>query len=445
MENHIETLKSFQPISQKTPDEIPAVIQSTLDVLGSCSCLTDFTPESDKFQEISNLVLEAFKILKGVCPKGKQFQQVLLESKELLALIQHILEFAQSNENILKLRLSTVQLLFNLSVGENTYKIFNKFRETFIEGLNPEINCEGISEQEYAKYCNTNALMLFNVINTPEYAEELLESGELLKILEFSVRHTLNEEELADNVQLLLNTFVTALPETAMIYEKLPDNLRLQFLYYIHDTMREEEISQELLDKLILRFKQTSDSILKPDGTGVDTTKPKEVYSLLEIIAVASQSENEMKETVAIDGSLFLNIGCLLMSIQKLGKNPSSIFAPAQKLEQLAPNSSLPSTFETDISYKFKTLLVQTMANLLYKNKKNQELVREMDILLAILDCTNVDARNPLIKEYSIWAIRNACENNPENQQIVASLTKVGNVKSDVVSEISESVIRIQK
>lgn len=83
------------------------------------------------------------------------------------------------------------------------------------------------------------------------------------------------------------------------------------------------------------------------------------------------------------------------MSIQKLGKDPKSIFAPIQKLEQLAPNSTHSSSIENEISYKFKTLLVQTLANLLYKNKRNQELVREMDILIAILDCTNVDARNP--------------------------------------------------
>lgn len=275
--------------------------------------LTEMTPENAKFSEYASIVLEVFKILKGVCPKGKQFQQVLLESKDLLTIIQHILslEVTEVTETLHNLRLSTVQLLFNMSVGDNTYKIFNKFRETFIGGLNPDFQYESkVPETEHAKYCNTVALMLFNVISSPVYAEELHESGELLRILEYSLKHTLNDEMLPDNVQLLLNTFATALPETALIYEYLSEQLRLQFLYYIHDTMKEEEISQELLDKLILRFKQTSDSILTPDGSGADKSKPKEVYCLLEIIAVASQSENEMKETVAVDGSLFLNLGC---------------------------------------------------------------------------------------------------------------------------------------
>lgn len=249
-----------------------------------------------------------------MCPKGKQFQKELLESKDVLSIIQHILstEVPEVTETLHSLRLSTVQLLFNMSVGDNTYKIFNKFRETFIGGLNPDIQYASkvVPEAEQAKYCNTVALMLFNVVSSSVYAEELYESGELLQILEYSLKHTLNDDMLPDNVQLLLNTFATVLPETALIYEQLSEQWRLQFLYYIHDTMKEEEISQELLDKLILRFKKTSDSILKPDGSGADKSQPKEVYCLLEIISVASQAENEMKETVAVDGSLFLNLGC---------------------------------------------------------------------------------------------------------------------------------------
>lgn len=301
-------LKKHFSRSQKTPDEISSIIASTLEILSSVM-LTEMTPANDKFPECATVVLEAFRILKGVCPKGRQFQQVLLESKELLTIIQHLLSLESATEILHSLRLSTIQLLFNMSVGDNTYKIFNKFRETFIGGLNPNTPST-VPETEHAKYCNTVALMLFNVVSSSVYAEELHESGELLQILEYSLGHTLNDEMLPDNVQLLLNTFATALPETAMIYEQLSEQLRLQFLYYIHDTMKEEEISQELLDKLILRFKQTSDGILKPDGTGADKSKPKEVYCLLEIISVASQSENEMKETVAVDGSLFLNLGC---------------------------------------------------------------------------------------------------------------------------------------
>lgn len=83
------------------------------------------------------------------------------------------------------------------------------------------------------------------------------------------------------------------------------------------------------------------------------------------------------------------------MAVHKLGKIPNNVFAPIQKLDQVAPNSLSDSSYEREISFGFKSLLVQAIGNLLHNNSRNQEIVREMDILLAILECTNIDARNP--------------------------------------------------
>lgn len=42
-----------------------------------------------------------------------------------------------------------------------------------------------------------------------------------------------------------------------------------------------------------------------------------------------------------------------------------------------------------------------------------------------------------VIKEWSILAIRNLCEDNMENQQIIRQLTKVGDSKSDTIKEFN--------
>lgn len=42
-----------------------------------------------------------------------------------------------------------------------------------------------------------------------------------------------------------------------------------------------------------------------------------------------------------------------------------------------------------------------------------------------------------VIKEWSILAIRNLCENNVENQQIISQLTKVGDANSDILKELN--------
>lgn len=71
--------------------------------------------------------------------------------------------------------------------------------------------------------------------------------------------------------------------------------------------------------------------------------------------------------------------------------------------------------------------------------------MRSLKKKLFSLDFAFFFIKFSVIKEYAIFAIRNACENNLENQQLIASLTKIKNIKSEIVTEISESVIRIQK
>lgn len=70
-----------------------------------------------------------------------------------------------------------------------------------------------------------------------------------------------------------------------------------------------------------------------------------------------------------------------------------------------------------------------------------------MEIMQSIFECTNVDARNPLIKEWSILAIRNLCEENLENQEIVRQLTRLGDAENPVLKEfgVDSGVFRIKK
>lgn len=159
------------------------------------------------------------------------------------------------------------------------------------------------------------------------------------------------------------------------------------------------------------------------------------VILLLEIIAAASCQDIYMK-ILRNDQSLFLNLGCLLQALNKIGKTPGTIFSPIQNLEALVPTSSVNSGFEKLISYNFKVKLVKAICNLSHKNKKNQDLAREMEIMQTIFECTNIDARNPLISEWSILAIRNLCEDNLENQEMVRNLSKVGDAENPLLKEL---------
>lgn len=205
-------------------------------------------------------------------------------------------------------------------------------------------------------------------------------------------------------------------------------------------------IHESLIKALTLEFKQKSDCVLKTVTTYVDSIDPEIVVILLDIISIMSTQEKFLGYLKS-DRSLFLNIGCLLQALHKVGKESSNTFTPIQKLDALVPTSEANADFEKEISFTFKSKLVKSIANLSFRNKKNQELAREMEIMQSIFECTNADARNPLIREWSILAIRNLCEENLENQEIVQQLTRIGNVENPVLSEfgIDSGILRINK
>lgn len=189
-----------------------------------------------------------------------------------------------------------------------------------------------------------------------------------------------------------------------------------------------------------------SDNILKTVAIHVESTDPELIMILLDIV-VTMTSQDKYLDLLKDDNSLFLNIGCLLQAIHKVGKDSPNIFTPIQKLDALLPRSEEKASIESEISYTFKTKLVRALANLSYRNQRNQELAREMEIMQSIFECTNLDARNPLIKEWSILAIRNLCEANAENQEIVQKLTRVGDSANPILQEfgIESGVFRIKK
>lgn len=205
-------------------------------------------------------------------------------------------------------------------------------------------------------------------------------------------------------------------------------------------------IDEALLQHLTVDFKKKSDCILKTVPTYVDSIDPFSVLTMLDIIATASAQDKYLK-ILNSDRSLFLNLGCLLQILHKIGKNTDTIFSPIQKLDALVPTTNENGDFEKEFSYSFKTKLVKSLANLSHKNKKNQDLAREMEIMQSIFECTNADARNPLIREWSILAIRNLCEDNLENQEMVRSLSKVGDAANPLLKEmgLESGMLRIAK
>lgn len=119
--------------------------------------------------------------------------------------------------------------------------------------------------------------------------------------------------------------------------------------------------------------------------------------------------------------------------LQILAKsNPNSIFGVRGQLKNLDAKEDE----ETNPVYGFKRNIIGLIANLLYKNVSAQEYLRKSDGLAALLDCAKIDNRNPFIMQWAIFAIRNALQDNQQNQQLVAQLRKQGIVEENVIDNI---------
>nr|XP_021197848.2 ataxin-10 isoform X2 [Helicoverpa armigera] len=93
-------------------------------------------------------------------------------------------------------------------------------------------------------------------------------------------------------------------------------------------------------------------------------------------------------------------------------------------------------TVERHVAFGFKAALVRTLANLCWKNQENKKLIRELEVIPVLLDCCNIDARNPLIMQWVIFAVRNLCENCPENQEVISKMTLQAPVDNEVLQEM---------
>ncbi|XP_017019975.1 ataxin-10 isoform X1 [Drosophila kikkawai] len=225
-------------------------------------------------------------------------------------------------------------------------------------------------------------------------------------------------------------------------YQKLDTEDRIAFLDYVAHYLRENspngEVTLFLLQHFAKEFRLKSDCILRETLKLKHELHPREVHTLLRIIASVSGSE-KYGNVYATDQSLFINVSSLLRCVVAAGKEPDGggLDKPMTKLEEVALTSGIDAGYEKKVSYELKTLLVRCCANLLYENKENKGYCLDTQLLPALLECTTMDARNPLMREWSILAIRNACINCPEAQQVIAGLTMQGSAPNDILSELN--------
>lgn len=113
--------------------------------------------------------------------------------------------------------------------------------------------------------------------------------------------------------------------------------------------------------------------------------------------------------------------------------NPNSVFGVQSQLKdvELDEKGDVPNPL-----FGFKRNVIGIIANILYRNSTAQNYLRDSEGLVALLDCAKIDNRNPFILQWSIFALRNALENNSANQELVSQLKMTKIVKDELIDQI---------
>lgn len=78
------------------------------------------------------------------------------------------------------------------------------------------------------------------------------------------------------------------------------------------------------------------------------------------------------------------------------------------------------------IDFGIRASLIQLLANFAYKCREVQDALRISGALPLILNGCRSDDNNPLVREWAVFAVRNICEDNDENQRYIAELKPQG-------------------
>jgi len=180
------------------------------------------------------------------------------------------------------------------------------------------------------------------------------------------------------------------------------------------DAFESEKLSEKTLLFLVKSLKKKNNALLNTYFK--DLVCPIETSKLLMIVCKAS-SEEKWQYILQTDKSLLIETIFLLKMMHDTEKSNGSLHQKSNFENEIVEDSPVNG---------FKCNLVRLIGNLVYRNKTNQDEVRECNGIEIVLCCSPIDIRNPMITQWVVVATRNLLENNPENQAVIAQLDKKG-------------------
>jgi len=215
-----------------------------------------------------------------------------------------------------------------------------------------------------------------------------------------------------------------------------PEGRRLLFDILLEE--KSDDMTVDLLRFVTSEFKVRSTALFVTMKKSERDVDPREVMQLLELIVGSTKNPDFLGTVLQSDKSLLIDAVYLLRMVHEAGKqNAEGMFGIRPALEDVRDEERMAATQPV---FGLKRDLVRLIANLVHEHRENQDEVREHQGVELLLDCSQADGKNPLIRQWVVFAIRNLCLGNLENQEVVRSIERKGKINADMMNDIGVQI-----
>ncbi|XP_072178745.1 ataxin-10-like [Diadema setosum] len=391
--------------------------------------------------------VECIRIFRNSCAQSAVNQDAILSSgamQAVLGLLKIVTSCPEADEPALVLLRCSIQLLNNLTVSHEAAQM-QTWKLLFPSMLQAILRMRDKKASEYS------CMLMHTCLQNPACCALFRDSPGSVCIMNDVL--LLCCEESDHDFSLLLVQLTLQLPNImAQVFEHLDPSCQLTLLQIAKSCLEadsEQQLNRDgtshhfnISDSTLVcfadSFRNMAHHILAlATDDPENSKKPQVIRDLLEILCSASalstfrHTFNQME--FLLDASVEL-----LDILERVGRTSENTFSSSQEFKEPASDGEPSSA-----AHGFKGKLIQLIGNMCFQCRAFQDRVRDLNGIPVILQQCNIDTRNPYIREWAVLCIRNLCENNVENQAVIASMENQGVAGNKTISDLGiKAVLR---
>ncbi|XP_003741487.1 ataxin-10 [Galendromus occidentalis] len=276
----------------------------------------------------------------------------------------------------------------------------------------------------HEKLVSLAVIVLCHLLENDMNCSDFVKRDDFVEFTRILVRRTLDNSDR--DALSLLKKFVMS----PMFFSAHFDGLDVSTQCFLMDLISEElteidpesevpTLPRESLEFCIERVKNHIGSMRKTSDHRDPPAMEILFVKLITILSLSSLRDPQGVVTKDLE-LLIMTIECL-RSVHALREDSTTDLDRRSDFGSLAGNKE--DIFDHPY-FGLKRDLVRLIGNMCYKDKRNQDTVRDFNGIELLCDMSCLDARNPFITQWIVLALRNLVEGNEENKHIIASLTK---------------------